>query len=420
MQHSRAIDSVRLEQVLRSHRDELQVILDSVPAFIWYKDRDNRILRANHLAAKSMGMSVADLEGRSTYDLYPDEAEKYHQDDLEVIRSGHPKLGIVEPLLTVSGEKRWIRTDKIPYRDADGAIIGVIVFAVDVTERIHAEQALQQARDGLEQCVAERTRELATAVENLRREIAERQRNEEHARQQQAVLAHLLRLQTVQGIAAQLAHEINQPLAAIANFAGGMTRRLQSGALDPDEAQRVMEHISVQARRASDVVRRLRDLVRRKQATHARCDLADVVRSAADLLEADAQRRGVTMRLVFDQQVPAVDIDRVQIKQVMLNLLTNSLEAMEGPSAEPQEIVVHTALRGDGHAEVRVHDTGKGLPVGTTRLFEPFFTSKADGLGMGLWISQTIVVAHGGELWAEPKQARGATFAFTLPVVAQS
>ncbi len=418
MKHQPPVDFARVEQALRSQRDELQIILDSVPAFIWYKDRHNRILRANRLAAKSMGMSVADIEGRSTYDLYPDEAERYHQDDLEVIRSGVAKLGIVEPLLTVSGEKRWIRTDKIPYRDAGGEIIGVIVFAVDVTERIQAEQALQQARDGLEQRVEERTRELATAVEILRREIAERESNEERVRQQHAVLAHLLRLQTAQGIATQLAHEINQPLAAIANFAGGMARRLQSGALDADEAQEVMEHIRRQALRASAVVRRLREFVRREAPKHTRCDLTDVVRSAADLIEADAQHRRVALRLVFDQRTPAVEIDRVQIEQVVLNLLTNSLEAMEEPPAATHEIVVETALRDDCYVEVRVHDTGKGLPADITRLFAPFSTSKVNGLGIGLWISQSIIVAHGGELWAEPPQERGATFAFTLPVSA--
>jgi PAS domain S-box-containing protein len=410
-------DRVRIEPAPHSARDELQMILDSVPAFIWYKDRDNRIVRANRLAAESVGMSIADLEGRSTYDLYPDEAAKYHQDDLEVIRSGHPKLGIIEPLLTVYGEKRWIRTDKIPHRDASGEIVGVVVFAVDVTERIQSEQALQAARDRLEECVEVRTCQLGTVVENLRKEIVERQHNEERVRQQQSLLAHLLRLRTVEGMAAQLAHEINQPLAAIANFAGGMTRRLQSGAVDLDEAQQVMAHISRQVQRAGEVVRRLRDFVRREGPRRARCDLAEVVREAADLIEAEAQRRSVTLRLVFDRQVPPVDIDRVQIEQVVVNLLTNSLDAMEDASPWTQEIVVETLFGGDSYAEVRVRDTGKGLPAGDPEmLFAPFFTSRADGLGMGLWISQSIIVAHGGEVRAQPNPGRGATVAFTLPV----
>src|SRR5262249_62249032 len=101
---------------------EMEVLLDSMPAFIWYKDCETRILRANCLAAESMGLSVDQLEGRSTYDLYPDEAVQYHQDDLEVIRSGKPKLGIVEIMTTASGEKRWVRTDKIPYRNDAGEI----------------------------------------------------------------------------------------------------------------------------------------------------------------------------------------------------------------------------------------------------------------------------------------------------------
>jgi len=103
----------------------MKVLPDSVPAFIWYKDRENRILRANRLAAESRGMSIEEVEGRSVYDLYPEEAEKYYRDDLEVIRSGTPKLGIVEVLTTASGEKRWVRTDKIPYRSEDGEILGV-------------------------------------------------------------------------------------------------------------------------------------------------------------------------------------------------------------------------------------------------------------------------------------------------------
>src|SRR5262249_55865023 len=146
---------------------DMDVLLDSVPAYIWYKDCENRILRANRMAADSMGMSVEQVEGRSAYDLYPDEAAGYHSDDLEVICSGKPKVGIVEMLTLASGEKRWVRTDKIPYRSADGHILGVIVFAVDISERVHAEEALQRAHDELERRVDERTGQLADTVAML-------------------------------------------------------------------------------------------------------------------------------------------------------------------------------------------------------------------------------------------------------------
>ena len=106
-----------------------------MPAMVWYKDRDNNIVRVNAAAAASVGRAPEDVEGRSTYELFPDEAEKYHRDDLEVIDSGVAKTGIIEMLQTASGEKRWVRTDKIPYRDERGEIVGVIVFAVDITEQ---------------------------------------------------------------------------------------------------------------------------------------------------------------------------------------------------------------------------------------------------------------------------------------------
>jgi diguanylate cyclase (GGDEF)-like protein/PAS domain S-box-containing protein len=131
------------EQVQRLQREQ-QVIFDSVPAMIWYKDVHNRIVRANRAAAAVAGLSVEEVEGASTSELFPDEAAQYHRDDLEVMRSGRPKLGIVEQLQLAGGEKRWVRTDKIPYRDEDGRIIGVIVFAVDVTARKQAEQALDE------------------------------------------------------------------------------------------------------------------------------------------------------------------------------------------------------------------------------------------------------------------------------------
>jgi len=126
---------------VRRQQEEQKTILDAVPAMIWFKDAENRILRANRAAADSVGLPADALEGRSTYDLYPDEAAAYHADDLEVIRSGQAKLAIVEQLATANGQKHWVRTDKIPYRDRDGRVVGVVVFAVDITQQKLAEQA---------------------------------------------------------------------------------------------------------------------------------------------------------------------------------------------------------------------------------------------------------------------------------------
>ena len=393
-----------------------EVIFDAVPAFIWVKDRTNRVLRVNQLAADSIGLPREAIEGRSAYDLYPDEADQYFQDDLEVMTSGHAKLGIVELVTTGSGEKRWVRTDKIPYREASGEVVGVIVFAVDITERLQAEQALQQARAGLEQRVAERTRALADAVADLRAEVAERRRAEERLRDQQAQLVHLQRLHTVESLAAQLAHEINQPLAAIVNFANGLLLRLESGSMDADVVREAGEQISQQGLRAAAVVRRLRDFVRKDEPPRLCCALAPVVHFATQMLGTELRRGVVTLRLEVSPDVPLVRIDQTQIEQVMVNLLTNALEALDGSQTARREIIISVAAHKAGGAEVRVSDSGRGLPMADApRLFEPFFTTRPDGLGLGLPISKSIVVAHGGDIWAEPSPGGGATFVFTLP-----
>ena len=135
----------KAEAKLLQQQIEQQVLLDLIPAMVWYKDTHNRIVRANRHAAESINKTVAEVEGQSTFDLYPEEAEQYYQDDLQVIASGRPKLGIVELYQTASGEKRWIQTEKVPYREPQGNVIGVLVFAQDITERKHAEAALQES-----------------------------------------------------------------------------------------------------------------------------------------------------------------------------------------------------------------------------------------------------------------------------------
>lgn len=400
--------------------EDLRVILDSVPAFIWYKDTENRILRVNRPAAESMGLSVAEIEGASTYDLYPEEAAQYHRDDLEVIHADRPKLGIVEPLLTANGEKRWIRTDKVPYHDEAGRVIGIIVFSVDITERVRAEEALREARDLLEVRVAERTMELATALEDLRVEMAERRRAEVQVSQQQAELAHLQRLRTVESMAAEIAHEINQPLGAIANFASGLARRLRAEAPDLEVLSGVATEVAEQAVRAAEVVRRVRHFVRKEGSHRASCDITEVVDAAVQLMEAHAHALGVALHVAVEPGLPSIHVDRIQIVQVLVNLISNALDAIEGvepPADQRHAILVEAARRDDDRIELRVHDTGIGLgSENAPQMFEPFFTTKADGLGMGLAISRTIVEAHGGTLDAATGRGRGAVFVFTLPV----
>jgi len=401
-----------------SGSEMLDVIFDAVPAFIWVKDRNNCVLRVNRLAAEAVGVPRDAIEGRQTQDVYPDEAEQYFEADREVIETGQAKLGIIEPLASASGEKRWVRTDKIPYRDASGAIVGVIVFAVDITERIRTERALQVARDGLEQRVAERTAALVDAVADLRAEVAERRRVEERLREQQIQLVHLQRMRTVESLAAQLAHEINQPLAAIVNFADGLVLRVRGGRVDTDGLLEASKAISQQALRAAEVVRRLREFVRRGDSSRQQCLLAPLLHNAVEMVQADARRRGVTIGIEAAPADPLVEVDQTQIEQVVVNLLINALEAC-AHAPRPPAISVALLRREDGAAEIRVRDSGPGVEASDLqRVFEAFYTTKPDGLGLGLPISKSIVVAHGGTLWAEAAPEGGAAFVFTLPGVA--
>jgi PAS domain S-box-containing protein len=401
--------------------EDLRVVFDSVPALIWYKDSENRILRANRRAAESMGLTVDEIEGASTYDLYPDEAAQYHRDDLEVIRSGQPRLGIVEPLLTATGEKRWVRTDKLPYRDPFGTVIGVIVFAVDVTDRVRAEKALLEAHEMLERRVDERTRELADALERLQTEMAERQRMEEQLSRQQAELAHLQRLRTVEEMAAQIAHEINQPLGAISNFASGLARRMQDQEPDLARLREVASQISQQAMRAASVVRRLRELVHKNEAAREHITAAELIADAIRIVSQEARRRGVTVESAMETDLPSLLVDITQIEHALVNLLGNALDAVtesDAPSGSIPRVRIDARRGDEGCLEIRVVDTGAGVPEeNNTRIFAPFFTTKGSGLGMGLTISRSIIEAHGGTLTLQPVGDRGAAFLIVLPIV---
>lgn len=182
----------RVGRALKRERNEQETIFHSVPAMIWFKDKEGRILRANRNAAQSIGRSVEEVDGKSTYELYPDEAAKYQKDDAEVIESGQPKLGIVERYEIPTGEERWIRTDKIPYYDPSGKIVGVIVFAVDITEQKKSQVALQHAHDELDRRVQNRTAELVRVNQDLSREIGERKLAEEQRRLSEERLQQIL------------------------------------------------------------------------------------------------------------------------------------------------------------------------------------------------------------------------------------
>jgi C4-dicarboxylate-specific signal transduction histidine kinase len=241
-------------------------------------------------------------------------------------------------------------------------------------------------------------------------------RAEQEARQHQAELVHVCRLSTLGEVATGMAHELNQPLSAISNYANGASRRLQGGVGDPGELVDAMGQITTQARRASEIIRRLRALVGRQPPSRSAADLNHLVREVCSFVEFETAKLEVQISLDLAPGRIPVDVDLVQIEQVLLNLVRNALDALEEVPASARALTIRTSL-GAADAEVQVEDNGPGIPPERMeRLFEPFFTTKGGGMGMGLPISQTIVEDHQGRIWAGSIPGRGTIFHVTLPL----
>jgi two-component system sensor kinase FixL len=229
-------------------------------------------------------------------------------------------------------------------------------------------------------------------------------------------LTHVARLSTLGEMAAELAHELNHPLYAILNYAKACRNALaEEGPPDLDALREWNEEIAEIASSAAEVVRRLRSFAQRGESPRTACRIEEIVKEALGLFAAEMRRARVTVETSFAAASPSVHVDRVQIQQILVNLLSNAVEAMQASPAEMRRITIRTSL-GDEEVEVAVSDRGAGLPAeGATKIFEPFITTKPEGLGMGLSIARTIVEAHGGRLWADAAPGGGATFHFTLP-----
>jgi two-component system sensor kinase FixL len=247
------------------------------------------------------------------------------------------------------------------------------------------------------------------------RDLTEQQQTRARLQELQSELVHVSRLSAMGEMASALAHELNQPLSAISNYMKG-SRRLLAGSIDPNAAriEAALDRASEQAIRAGQIIRRLRNFVLREASEKRIESLARLVEEAAALGLSGAGEQGVTLRFHLDPACDMVHADRVQVQQILVNLFRNALEAMSQTSR--RELTVSSAPSADDMVEVAVADTGHGFGVDMpVKLFQPFYTTKESGMGIGLSISRTIVETHGGRMWAGSNDAGGATFFFTLP-----
>lgn len=392
IEHSLELASQELLQrnaELRARHREQQVIFDSVPAMIIYKDTHNRILRLNETAAAALGGTAATLEGKRTEEVMPaDAAALLYKDDLAVIQSGQPRLGVIESHPTADGQQHWMRTDKVPFRDEEGQVVGVIVFSVDITERKAAEVALHTSE--------ERLREAYERLQAVDRDRTQFLNN--------------------------AAHELATPLTPIK-----LQLRLLRLADEADEtvnARKAIEILDRNFQRLGVLVKDLLDAAR-LQAASLKLHIQDVdlrgtvFQSVETYLEA---AREAQVHLAVDQDMPSLSarIDGGRIGQVVDNLVANAIKFTPAGGTVRIELVRPTPDR----ARILVSDTGSGIrKEDLNRLFQPFSQvhdtqqRALGGTGLGLYVSRGIVEAHGGRIWVEsPGLGQGCVFGFEVPL----
>ncbi len=360
----------------------LQSILDTVPEAMIVIDEQGIVQSFSAAAERLFGYRVAEVAGRNVKMLMPSPYRENHDGYLE--RYLH------------TGEKR---------------IIGI--GRVVVGER----------KDGstfpMELAVGEMRSSNQRFFTGFIRDLTERQKTEARLQELQAELVHISRLTAMGEMASTLAHELNQPLSAIANYLKGSHRLLED---KTDErcmmVRDAMDKAAAQAVRAGEIIRRLRDFVARGESERRVESVRKLVEEAGALALVGAKDRGIRIRFAFDPAVDLVLADRVQIQQVLLNLIRNAIEAMD--ESPVRELVVGAVPVEGDMLEISVADTGPGIPSEiATQLFQPFFTTKPHGMGVGLSISRTIVEAHGGRISVEPSPGGGTVFRFTLRTVTE-
>jgi C4-dicarboxylate-specific signal transduction histidine kinase len=285
-----------------------------------------------------------------------------------------------------------------------------------VAWRVRTENALREARDALEVRVAERTADMENANKALREQMAEQRRTEETLQATRTELARVVRITAIGEMAASIAHEVNQPLAAVVANADACVAWLTRQTPDLGEAKSAALRAVEGATRASQVIARIRSLISKGAPQREPVDINSLIEEALVLAKGQVVLNKISLSLLLDPALPLVSGDRIQLQQVLMNLIANAIDAMANVTGRERTLEIRSQRVQAQSISVSVQDSGIGISEEfISRLFEPFFTTRAQGIGMGLAISHSIIEAHGGRLWAESKLNEGTIFRFTLP-----
>ena len=367
------------EQALRSEYAFRKAMEDSLVIGMRARDLDGRVTYANPAFLQMVGFSAEELIGREPPMPYwaPEEMERTLLLNKRVLQGKAPHEGFEIRLMHKNGSRFDALIYEAPLIDADGRQTGWMGSIIDVTERKHAEEL---------------------------------------ARQQQEKLQVTARLVTMGEMASTLAHELNQPLAAITSYNTGCLNKLESGNFTTTQLKEALGKLAVQAQRAGHIIRRVHDFVRKSEPKLAPCDLAEAVDDSIGFIEGAAKSRGVRIVREIPGRRPELLADQVMIEQVLLNLMRNGIEAMAEAPADRRRLTVKLSQR-ENQMEIRVIDNGPGIPPEVEeKLFTPLFSTKADGMGMGLSICRSIIEFHHGRLWVESNPEGGSIFVMTLPI----
>jgi two-component system sensor kinase FixL len=374
--------AAQLAETLRAREAHLRSILDTVPDAMIVID-DNGIIREFSAAAERMfGRPASEAIGSNVKILMPQPYRDQHDAYLARYHA--------------TGQRRIIGIGRVVLGErGDGSTFPI-------------ELSVGEVRTGSERFFT-----------GFVRDLSERQETEARLQELQSELQHMSRLTALGEMASTLAHELNQPLSAVINYLGGSRRLLQADAAgNAGKISAALDQAADQAQRAGEIIRRLRELVARGESEKQVENLAKLVEEANALALVGAKQKGIHVRIALDPAAEYVLADKVQVQQVLINLVRNAMDAME--ETDRKELTISSSISAGGMATLAVTDTGTGIaPEAAERLFQPFMTTKPAGLGVGLSISRTIVEAHGGRIWAEPAPGGGTVFRFTLPLATE-